>query len=73
MSRSDVPELAGPAECAVILEIGQARFATLSKVKGFPKPVVRLRCGDIYLAEEIRAFHATRNRRRGRPRKTQEQ
>lgn len=67
-NRSEVPELAGPAECAEILEVGHARFAMLAKHPDFPKPIAVLRCATIYLADEIRAFHATRNRQRGRPR-----
>ena len=73
MTRTEVPELAGPAECAAILGVGPARFCMLAKLEEFPTPIADLKCGKVYLAEEIRAYQATRNRRRGRPRKAQEQ
>ena len=68
--RDAFPELAGNAEVARIFGISTARLWVISQDPKFPKPVARLRCGAIYLAEEIRAYDAIRSKKPGRPIKT---
>lgn len=68
--RSVAPELAGPREVAAILEVTHARVWVLMKKPEFPVPVARLGCGPVWLAAEVRAYHATRRRTPGRSKST---
>lgn len=67
-NRRTFPELAGPAEAAVILDVSRQRVGQLELHALFPAPVARLRCGPIFLADEIAHFQARRDRTPGRRR-----
>jgi len=55
--------LMGAAEAAEALGV---RVPNLGQVAGLPRPVARLRCGNIYLAREITDFATARNARLAR-------
>lgn len=58
-----VPELMGASEVAAALGI---TTSNLARQAGLPAPVARLSRGDIYLAEQVRAFAEDRKARRRR-------
>jgi hypothetical protein len=64
--RSTFPELVGSQELQTLLDVGSAQAWKLLQAQGAPQPVAKLKSGHIYLAEEIREFQRTRNRKRGR-------
>lgn len=62
------PELAGPQEAAKILRVSRQRVNQLAeRHPGFPRPVARLSCAPVWLAEEIREYDEQWVRRAGRP------
>lgn len=60
------PELASAAEGATILNVSRQRFDQLAARANFPTPIARLACGRIWLADDLRAHHETRPKRRPR-------
>lgn len=78
MTDSDVYDLVGAKEAAEILKIGTPNFAHLradEERKGdesiFPKPVVKLACGPIWLRKDIATFAEVYGTRKpGTPAKT---
>jgi hypothetical protein len=60
--RRTFPEIVGVYEAAVIMGLSKQRVHQLMENPKFPLPVARLKCGPVFLAQEIEAFHATRNR-----------
>lgn len=68
--RSTTPELVGPREVSLLLEVSASRIWVLAKKPEFPVPVARLGCGPIWLAAEIRTYQATRRRTPGRAKST---
>lgn len=71
--RPTLPHLMGPGEVAECLGVSR-QFASTLRVQDpkFPAPVLRLYCGEIWLASDIEVYAAARNRKPGRPRKTEE-
>lgn len=67
-----VPELMGLADIAELLGVSRQRARELADTAAFPDPVQRLRSGPLFIADEVRRFHATWTRRSGRPRRTPE-
>lgn len=64
----DFPELVGVREVAAILRVRHQRvFQLVEKHPDFPRAVAKLRCGTIWLAEEIREYDKGWVRRIGRP------
>lgn len=63
------PELAGPQELAAILGVSRQRFYEIAKMPGFPRPVVQLAGGPVWIAAGINHFRETWPRKPGRPRK----
>ncbi len=68
-----VPELMDTAAVARCLGVSASRVRQMKGVPGFPERVDRLNGGDVWLAEQVRAFAAGRVvSRGGRPRKVAE-
>jgi hypothetical protein len=63
MSDVRLPELYGTAETAAELGV---TVSNLSVVVGLPEPVQHLRCGRIWLAEDVRRFATEFRARRER-------
>lgn len=61
-------QLAGTHEAAAIAGISRQRFAILMQQGRVPAPIASLKCGTIWLAADIEAWAAARNRSPG-PRK----
>lgn len=59
----------GPQEIAAILNVTRQRVDQLSRQVGFPAPWAELATGRVWRDTEIEAWAATRNTRRGRPKK----
>lgn len=58
--RENMPRLMGAAEAAKCLGVAQQN---LRPIPGLPTPIAQLRCGSIYLAEEIEALAAAKRKR----------
>src|SRR4029453_4419302 len=58
-------DLVGSAEAAEIAGMNQSTFQVYSGSGRTPEPFVRLRCGSIWLREEITAWAAERTSQRG--------
>jgi hypothetical protein len=67
--REDFPPLVGVSEASDILGVQRQRGRQLLKHPDFPGPVAQLKCGPVYLRDEVIAYHDVRNKRVGRPRK----
>ena len=66
------PEVSGYdpiAEAADILGVSKQRASELSKSRRFPKPIIRLASGPIWLEDVITTFARDWERKPGRPRK----
>ena len=57
-------ELVGTAEVALMLGVSRQRVLQLTRTEGFPMPLARLSMGNVWLAEDIRAW--LQRRRAGR-------
>lgn len=68
--RKALPELVGSYEASILLRVSAPRMWILMQRDDFPVPVARLKCGPVWLAEEIRAFQAARPKTSGRPRRS---
>lgn len=55
-------ELVGPQEIARMLGVSRQRVTQLAKRPDFPRPVVKLALGQVWDAEEVRAWAAKRGR-----------
>ncbi len=62
-----VLELVGLTEAAGLMSISKQRLSQLSVRQDFPSPVAELKCGKIWLKEDILKFDSSRSRRNGRP------
>ncbi len=69
LNRPTLPQLAGAQELAQKLGVSRQRFYELMKRKDFPKPVVDLAAGPVWLAESVNHFMENWERKPGRPRK----
>jgi hypothetical protein len=68
--RPVVPRLMGPAEMAYCLGVSMQYMAVLKRDDPlFPTPIVQLKCSDIWLADDVEVYAATRNRKPGRKKK----
>jgi predicted DNA-binding transcriptional regulator AlpA len=62
--RPKLPELAGAAEGRALLGLSQSTFDYHTRQPDFPEPAVRLKCGSIWLADDLRRWgEATAERR----------
>lgn len=62
-TRPPVPALVGSREACEILGI-HPRGYSLRQIKGLPEPVATLRCGSIWVREEIEALARERAERK---------
>lgn len=60
MARRKRPELMGPGEVRVYLQISRPTLATYRQRADFPKPVAELEIGPVWLAADVRAWNARR-------------
>jgi len=71
LARPALPELVGPSEAAAMLGVSRQRVHQLAtEHRRFPPPLLRLASGPLWLADAVRAFAATWERKPGRPRGT---
>lgn len=62
--------LMGMYEAAETLGVTRQRVYELLKQGVLPEPIARLKCGPVWSAEGIIEYAATRNRKVGRPKRT---
>lgn len=68
LSRSPLPALVGVAETAAILGVSRQRVSALAAGNTrFPRPVMRLAAGPVWLRPAIEQFERQWDRRAGRP------
>lgn len=60
------PHLAGPQELAAILGVSRQRLYEITKMEGFPKPVVQLAGGPVWDVDSLNHFRSTWSRKPGR-------
>ena len=70
LARPVIPELIGVGEAAEILGVSKQRVTAMAKGSGFPRPVVELAAGPVFLRSAVEAFAAL-PRHAGRPAKTE--
>lgn len=61
MPSRDPLDLLGAAEIAALLRVSRQRVTQLTHTDGFPDPVLRLRMGALWHAQDVRDW-AARNR-----------
>jgi predicted DNA-binding transcriptional regulator AlpA len=69
LSRPSLPELVGPQEMAAQLSISRQRLYEVIRMPNFPRPILELAVGPIWLSESVNHFVANWARKPGRPRK----
>lgn len=68
LSRTNLPDLVGVAETADILGVSRQRVSALAAGNAaFPRPVMRLAAGPVWLRPAIEQFERQWGRRAGRP------
>lgn len=58
MPSRDPLDLVGAAEIAALLGVSRQRVTQLTHAPGFPPPVLRLKMGALWHAQDIRAWAA---------------
>jgi predicted DNA-binding transcriptional regulator AlpA len=66
LSKPPFPEVVGATEAARMLGVSRQRLYQLAERDDFPPPMVQLAAGPVWLADSIRAFEGSWDRRPGR-------
>lgn len=61
-----IPQMMGVAEVAEHLGVSKQRVSELSRAQNFPRPIIALAAGPVWLASSIDAFVASWPRKAGR-------
>ena len=65
-------KLMGVAEIGAYFDLKESRASELSRSPAFPEPLARLRCGGVWLRDDVVEFGRTWVRRPGRKQKEKE-